>query len=193
MPPSGPLNPRADGFLGLLQLKNLGENPRQLLDDVRPTLDMLSWYLLSDTRTNWRTITGLTSSYSGFVAPNLDPLATVVGTLTVPAGFMWYLHDATARVVTGVADFTQPAGASTAAAMPTEFGGQHLILSDLVDYTVAPGVAQQSEVPFPTLRNVWLPAGTTLGAYFGLSPSQAAGVDVAYGVTISARYTPIRI
>jgi hypothetical protein len=41
----GPIQLIPPGLLGLLQLKNIGKNPSQLLDEVRPIMDILPmWY-----------------------------------------------------------------------------------------------------------------------------------------------------
>jgi len=41
----GPLQVRASGLLGLLQLKDRGQNPNELVGDVVPTVDMVPWWL----------------------------------------------------------------------------------------------------------------------------------------------------
>lgn len=42
---SGPIQTLPAGFLSLLQLKNMGVNPSQLIDSVQPSFDMMEWYL----------------------------------------------------------------------------------------------------------------------------------------------------
>lgn len=46
--PWRPIQTAAPGLLSLLQLKNLGKNPDVLLEEVRPTLEMVPWWLRGD-------------------------------------------------------------------------------------------------------------------------------------------------
>lgn len=41
-----PLSKAPDGLLGALDLKSIGQNPQWLLDDLSPSLDVMSFYLL---------------------------------------------------------------------------------------------------------------------------------------------------
>jgi len=45
MPASGPIQSSPRGLLGLLQLKNVGQNPELLLDAVQPVLEMRELYI----------------------------------------------------------------------------------------------------------------------------------------------------
>lgn len=43
--PWGPVQLHPRGLLGLLQLKNHGKNPEQLLETIQPVLELKDWYL----------------------------------------------------------------------------------------------------------------------------------------------------
>jgi len=94
--PWRPVNPKADGFLSLLGIKNLGRNPEFLMESVQPTIDMQRWYMEANCieRMGYADVPNPDPSLVGYL-PATDPL---VGTsIIVPEGQLWFMLDASAR------------------------------------------------------------------------------------------------
>jgi hypothetical protein len=84
---SRPIQAFNPGFLGLLGLKNQGQNPPELIDQVQPTIDINQFYQM-----------GLRESIRydalSFDVASIGGHLVVDPELTVPAGQMWWLHGA---------------------------------------------------------------------------------------------------
>jgi len=84
---SRPIQAQNPGFLGLLGLKNNGQNPAEMIDAVAPTIDIRENYLL-----------GLRETIlDDGVSRNLNAAGVVLGwpEFDVPGNEVWYVHDFT--------------------------------------------------------------------------------------------------
>lgn len=80
----GPVQTLPAGLLGLLGVKNAGQNPNILPDIVQPTLELLTMYALSLSQRKQETI----AKPGGAGA-----ITKSTGALVVPAGKYWYVWE----------------------------------------------------------------------------------------------------
>lgn len=80
---SGPIQLLPQGLLGLLQLKNVGHNPRELNDSVQPTLDLWRIYLQADSEALFTANIPITAVGGAF---------PVVPDAQVPNDEIWAVH-----------------------------------------------------------------------------------------------------
>lgn len=87
---AGPVQIFPAGLLGLLQLKTLGRNPTDMVENYQPTWDVLEWLLASQSIEH-ATIGSIAITATGFQAfsPN---------NLQVPEGEWWWIHDLSVSV-----------------------------------------------------------------------------------------------
>lgn len=86
------INRVPDGLQGILDSKTLGENPDDLLGDIRPTLDLRSLFLAN------AGIRGDAATASVSAAS----LGMVVAPVTVPSGELWFVVSVSSDVVGGL-------------------------------------------------------------------------------------------
>lgn len=90
--PPAPISTIPQGLLGLLQLKELGQNPAILLNEVAPNLDLLQFYMQRLMQTELG-LFGATPQVA-FAAAGNFPFAVSGVNATVPQGEMWYVDQA---------------------------------------------------------------------------------------------------
>lgn len=110
---SGPIQTAPLGLLGLLNLKNLGRNPKSMEDDVQPVMDITSLYLQGQVED----LPDMTLARTALAGGGFSQWATPV---LVPAGEAWYVHNYTVfctmvagDTVTGMAPLVRVAQATT--------------------------------------------------------------------------------
>ena len=78
----GPIQVHPAGLLGLLQIKNVGKNPRDLHDMVQPSLDLWKAYLNANAEEGFADSANIVSGTNGFISLQTQ----------VPQSQWWYLH-----------------------------------------------------------------------------------------------------
>lgn len=93
---SGPIQLIPPGLLGLLQLKNRGANPSQLLDSYQPIVEMFHWLLQAEAR-RWPLgqIAVATGNGDAVFSPNH---------ILVPQDEWWYVHHYSIEAAMGAGD-----------------------------------------------------------------------------------------
>lgn len=76
-----PIQAALRGYLGFFQVKNQGQNPINLRDEVQPVIDLRDWYFASNAME--------LQSVNLVVAGGFD--GGLLSTLAVPANEMWYV------------------------------------------------------------------------------------------------------
>jgi len=77
---SRPIQIPPEGLIGLLQLKNQGQNPTDLLDSVQPTIDALPQYLVGQAEI----VTG--------IAFSITAVQQWFAGIDVPSSEVWFIH-----------------------------------------------------------------------------------------------------
>lgn len=183
---SGPIQNVPAGLLGLLQLKQSGRNPAELLETVAPIYEMRDQYMQSK-QLDQIALFGDTCKTANF--PTTSPgfkIASVNGlgvvNCTVPQGQTWYVEQ-----MTGIA--STPAAADSirlaTAIQGPNLGTQTVFLltgSDFNDVVTARTrvIVCKSDRPF------WAPAGWSFG--FWVIDDATAG---NWAVTLHMRATPM--
>lgn len=151
--PWGPLQITPPGFLGFLNLKNEGKNPREIPEDLTPTIELRNWYLNATAQAMSATnaTVSLLNNQDGFALPS-------AGNIVVPSGEWWYVHSMLVWAVLPAA-VTEFLAMSPAWVEPNNF----------IDFEVlsppAPllqGVAGATRRYFNTARDFWVPPGSAL-------------------------------
>lgn len=144
---AGPVQIFPAGLLGLLQLKTLGRNPTDMVENYQPSWDVLEWLLASQSIEH-STIGQISITASGFAAfsPN---------NLQVPEGEWWWLHDVSlfCTAVTG----GDALNAALLWSNPVGVRRQHLLI-DAVDAPV--DLSDWGSIRAGALR--WLPPNAQL-------------------------------
>jgi len=192
--PWRPVNPRADGFLSLLQLKNLGRNPEALLENIQPQLDMLPWYLASQAITDvqgeeWPSTNNI---LTGFYPPGLGASTQQ----QVPAGQYWYVLETTATMNwVGASAGNVIANIATAIQFPRPNAAPHYLLGVNTAYGWSNNpmfTYSTMQVGARSLRNVLLPPGARLGVFsWETSVADSGGNPINYNISIHTRYVPL--
>lgn len=160
--PSGPIQNLTPGLLSLMQLKNLGRLPGQLLDTVGPSLDMEGYWLRGQLGADVPTgVVTLAPANFGFSTFSTNPIQ-------VPSNQWWWCQSISVR------SDALAAGESVLGLQPAVQWGQggsakYASLgspSGLVSGANAQAVA--------TALDIWLPPGCNVGVWV----SQIAGVSV---------------
>lgn len=95
--PSGPVQLIPPGFMGTLQLKNMGHLPDVLNGNYQPTLDMREW-LLTANREFGAVFSNINTGASNFSA---------IGPTIIPATEWWYVWSVSAYFPLAAADTAQ--------------------------------------------------------------------------------------
>lgn len=174
-----PIQSQAPGFLNLLGLKNQGGLPPELAEVVRPTVEMMPWYLRGGAVNGTFFENG-----PGFVwTGGSDSL------VEVPQGEWWYIHFLTARLSFPLAVTHAAKDFSAAAIYPNpgvvEVGRQ----MDVNTATIGAGVSVRA----PSMADLWLPPGASLGWAASYVNFADGGAVQQWDVQVEYRYTSIRI
>lgn len=168
---SRPIQGRAPGYLGLLELKNLGKLPEEALETVQPVIDMNGYYLRGSAQW-YQTALSRTdgpATYNSFGPFTGNPLV-------VPDGQWWWIEYMAVRFFAAGAGATLEQGA---VAMQGPGGINPFTLWDPVSVTAArTGVVSVA-------RDFWAPAGSRLGVWLGV-----VGVANITSELVGLRYTP---
>lgn len=169
---SGPIQARAPGYLGLLELKNLGKLPSDVGERLSPTFDMEDYYLRGSAQwfqTALSRTDGI-ATYNSFGPYAGNPLI-------VPEGQWWWVEYCTVRFFAAGAGATLTDGA---VAMQGPGGINPFTIWDPVSVTAARTAAVS------VARNFWAPAGSRLGVWLGV-----VGVANITSELVGLRYTPL--
>jgi len=151
---SGPLQVIPAGLLGFLQLKNAGQNPRDLVDSVQPTFDLWRHYLAS-----YGEIWNQASTFIqagpvgavGFGAFNTLPIV-------VPTQQWWYVHSYNVRVVVAAGDTYR----YQCAYRTNQLSTAHVEIADSGNVVTADAATWD---PNKTFRDFLVPPGTEFGIW----------------------------
>jgi hypothetical protein len=177
-----PVQGALPGFLSLLGLKNLGQNPAELREDIQPTIDLKGFLLEGDALNFARTNQTVNVLAQG---------GQYGHAVVVPDGELWWVHHATVIA-------NSPAAATVinihalqvVCVMPlpnTELRGEPLTLN------IAAPTAADASCAFapPSLRGFWAPAGSTIFGAGSIDIEDAGGVLFSFHVDV--RYTPVQV
>jgi hypothetical protein len=90
-----PINQLPRGMLALLGVQQGGRYPSTWVDSYAPVFDLLYWMVQANSEIRQQTLLPTTTSAAAYLAPS---------SLTVPAGEVWALTQASADVTTGAGD-----------------------------------------------------------------------------------------
>lgn len=156
----GPIQTLPQGLLGLLQLKSLGKNPSELLDQVQPSYDLFEQYVQTLMQGEIG-LFGVTPTTAALVSAGhgFAPFANLASPV-IPNGEMWWVEAATVYIV----------GNTLAAADTVVAGAGYVLPNHLTIHTLNPmsnkdiiSARARSWSPDPMPRSLWLPPGTTFG------------------------------
>lgn len=165
------------GLLGYLQLKNLGQNPRSLIDAYQPTIDLRDWLLQANYRTLDRTVLlpNNTVGINGTTVP-----------IIVPDTEWWFVHEAYLQTATLIATDTAAAGIgfTLPAAAPTFLG----MLAQIRGPLTGPNKRLfSSNVPIAG-GGIFLPAGAQVGV---LVEQCASATTIQFEIAMRYSVLPI--
>lgn len=158
---SGPIQVVPAGLLGLLQLKQTGANPRDLLDTVQPSVDLLdSWrqarMLDAMSLPNWGANPSVTQNtptgYNVFLVGGVAA--------AVPTNQWWYIDQLAVQLVIPAAADTcrfQPACSMNPGVAPQQ---QYAVGPDVADVASA---RLNRQLWARADRSFWAPPGSTFG------------------------------
>lgn len=152
--PSGPIQVIPAGFLGLLQLKNLGRLPDTLMGSVQPTVDMLEMWLRA-------TLTaGLPSGTHALAGPAFAGYTPFTGVaIIVPDSEWWYVESFSVRTDTiGAGETIQ--GLAPAIQWNVGGGVKYATLGPLTALVTGTAAGTQA---ISTSKPFWAPPGAQLG------------------------------
>ncbi len=169
---SGPIQARAPGYLGLLELKNLGQLPHTVIDTVQPTLSIEKMYLRGSGQ--WYQ-TALSRTDGAAAYNSFGPFAG--NPLVVPEGQWWWVEYMAVRFLAAGAGATLEQGG---VAMQGPGGINPFTVWDLQSVTAA------RTATVSVARDFWAPAGSRLGVWLGV-----VGVANITSELVGLRYTPL--
>ena len=149
---SGPIQTIPQGLLSLLQLKQTGSNPSQLLETVAPVVDLVQWWLQ-------RQVVDLSFQLFGAVSTVLigpaghGQTAFTTNPITVPQQQQWWIESFSLGGTLLAAE-----GITLAPLMLEAGGTTHLLGPPYADVVTAR--ARDFAV---SVRNFWLAPGSSLG------------------------------
>jgi len=167
--PSGPIQTLPAGLLSALELKNMGNNPVALRDDVQPVIDLTRWYGNQDIQ-----VVGGFGNFSS--ALDYAGFFNVAGFAAVPEGEMWWVRQYTASLlISDDATDIELIGFSSAAIFREVFDGPFAPIrgrlvgepTSIPKDTIVPANQNGFEWFAPSLRDFWAPPGTNFGAILG--------------------------
>jgi len=176
----GPIQPAPLGLLGLLQLKQLGQNPRDLANVVSPIFDLREHYMAAQFKT---------ASVQVSVANNALGFQ---GMVPVPQGKLWYVYEHT--IIIGAT--TVPTAGNEVRALPAVAanfntpGQVNLVGANEARY-IAPagGLARAGVACFG--RPYLAVAGSSVGSY--LTWSEVTGVGAAVVMLVQIEYVDMDV
>lgn len=177
MPNSGPIQVAPPGFLGFLQLKNMGQNPSILPDTYQATIECRDWLFRGNQLYKTGTNTVATAG-SGFLAMASGALAQ-----PVPDGEWWYVHELNAECD------ALPAGDK----LSIRAAYQDQVNSGLATTTIVGDVGRIDQVttvittPCSVARDFFVPPTTRLGLWVEWAQIAAGTPQISARV----RYTPL--
>lgn len=210
MPVYRPIQPLAPGFLNLLGLKNLGQLPAGMIDEVRPAIDMTAWYLngnelVASAQDTWQADLGA-GPLAGFFQVGSQAI-TGLNPQAVPDGQLWWVEDLDVWfAVTAPSDPTltvtfDVGQASAAASLPATFAApgfpnRHVVhnCTNFSGYgpTTAPVLTPVYHLP--KIGRFFAPAGTQFGLVTaGLAAYDDTPAAQRLAISLSIRYTPLAI
>jgi len=178
MPSRIQTNPR--GFLNLLGIRNMGQNPTVLPDTVDPTIDITQWYLLNQRL--WVSNTG-----GGIAIPGGSQYLAVVpaDALTPPANTMWYVHGAMLNLFGNTAT---NADVTMSLSLVSSNAAHRLTVIDPVRWNFAPAPA-----PLQITGQTRTPFVVNAGEELRVSQVVATVTAGAVNAQVSVLYTPILV
>lgn len=147
---SGVIQTLPSGLLGLLQLKQQGQNPSPLREDVQPTTDLTQFWFQNQMR-------DLTLDFTG---PHNTLVATGAngskgfGTIVVPNGELWYIENFSVNANLLAAETCRYA----LQFIDSVVGMQYFLTPDVADIITA-----RTRSICVSTRNFWLSSGRILG------------------------------
>jgi hypothetical protein len=186
----GELQPFAPGLLSLFDLKQRGENPDTLSNQVMLTVEALEWYVLAkDIRT--------TNAFQGMASiPAASSVArtSAIGGLSVPAGQWWRIHSLTATL-------QDPSGTATAVDLlqwapvyqdGNQSAGSAAHVGPSAPRWTATWGAGSPAINFrsPSFGPFWAPPLTTFGIAMAGFYTNAANAPL---IGVEIRFTPLLV
>jgi len=162
---SGPIQKAPSGLLDFLQLKNLGQNPRDLSDVVSPVLALNDWYGAGEVELRDGSALPLTSGV------RYCSLNAILG-LQVPDGEVWRVREFSVSLA-----FNAPTAINVLSLRPVMFYRESVTGSNrgrLIGDSALPmsttalgGVVQSgNSIESPSLRDFWATPGAFFAAHF---------------------------
>jgi len=170
---SKPIQSPPLGLLGLLNLKNTGNNPDTMAGYVQPTLDLMDMYFIGQAQA----IGGQLRTITAGPTPGFYPWDAGTGPITVPQSEVWKVHRYSL------------AGNTAAATTASGFRAAYQNFNGLTFLMGEPAMSLAAlETKNMYAEDFWLPPGSSLGFVIG----GATGGNTQFAVT-GLLYTPIRI
>lgn len=162
--PLGPIQTRPLSLGALLTLKTRGDMPRELLDEVRGTVDLESWWLRAK-RQRWTTVPSRSpgSSYNGSF------FSWLTGAPVVPQNEWWYVEHCSINVLVGPSDVLSGLAVGFFEPPLLPFRWQVVGPPQSAENLLAGnvwGLCLQA-------HGFWMPPGSTLGVYCGYASASA--------------------
>lgn len=168
--PLKPIQVLPPGLLGMLQLKTGGNNPDTIMGEVRPTIDLLDFYLRAISQPILVTPTATPGTKSGQFA---DVYTT--NNVLVPQSEWWWVESYLVFAGGGVGSIVRDLKPVA------RLGGNPngwMLLGDSVGNINVPGTG--ADAATVGARGFWLPPGSA----FGFSHS---GITAGAGITVTGR------
>lgn len=166
------------GLLGLLQIKNFGQNPQQLSDTYVASFPMVPWALLANAEAlQVGFAVGAIGGNLSAANFNSDAASSVPGTFNVPNREWWYVHRFTLGFSPGAAttELSWPAIGYLVDAAATP---KYLAVSPPVLGPVTVGAGGDPNAPLQIAANdFFVPPGSQLG--FTINVANAAATNAA--------------
>jgi hypothetical protein len=173
MPSSGPIQTAAPGLLGLLQLKNQGRLPSQILEEVRAIIDIWPLYLQSDVRASHVQSAAITTG------------ANLLDLFSVDSQVMW-VHEYSCWAALGAGDMVS--AACLTLIDPVVSTLHHPLPGAIFQGSAGGEPAGPNNAFFLSCGGFWVNSGGHLGALFYSSLAGSSFVG-----DFNLRYTPIDI
>lgn len=138
-----PIQTLPSGLLGLLGIKNGGQYPQNIDPTLQPTIDLLDWYLQTNSEVVFSGPVSLTTVGNTLITP-----------FTVPAHEYWAINDWGSELTLG-------AGEAISVAIGYTVGGAMQLLSSRETITAA--AAAMMNLKMDKQRPLILPPGTSMG------------------------------
>lgn len=167
--PSGPIQVLPAGLLGLLQLKNSGNNPDTLLGTVQPSVEMLDFWLNTNGYTNNPQIGVIATPSNVGYQPYLDLLTTAP--VAVPQHEWWYIHSI--NIQFGL-DYGEEAHSVRGVIMVGPGGvpiARQMLVTEALTIQNLSTATADVQYHLKEVRPFWAPPGAVFGLQVGRSDS----------------------